>query len=179
MIGLGGVLAAWLYCVLDDRRWLWLGAVALVVLVGAGRPWKKDFAQYQEQIDRLDLNDRVRLHIRFIPDDEVSTFYAAADVVVLPYRRIYQSGVVLLAMSYGKAVLVSDLPGMTEIVTDGQNGYSTGDAKALGTSLVKILQSDTAREAAAGKGLDYVSTRHDWNQIGRATGDVYQSLLSS
>ena len=151
-----------------------------VVLVVAGRPWKNDFAQYQEQIDRLNLNDRVRLHIRFIPDDEVSTFYAAADVVVLPYRRIYQSGVVLLAMSYGKAVLVSDLPGMTEIVTGGQNGYTfpTGDAAALGTSLISILKNDEARDAAAKQGLDYVSTHHDWNQIGRATGDVYQSLLS-
>lgn len=153
-------------------------AIPEVVLVIAGRPWKNDFAAYQEQIDRLHLKDRVRLHIRFIPDDEVATFYAAADVVVLPYRRIYQSGVVLLAMSYGKAVLVSDLPGMTEIVTDQTNGYSfpTGDAAALGTSLIHILQNDSFREAAAMQGLDYVSTRHDWNQIGHATGEVYQSL---
>ncbi len=151
-----------------------------VVLLVAGRPWKNDFGQYQEILDRLELNDRVRLHIRFIPDDEVSTFYAAADVVVLPYRRIYQSGVVLLAMSYGKAVLVSDLPGMTEIVTDGINGYAfpSGDSQALGASLVHILKDDTGRAAAAKQGLDYVSTRHDWNQIGRQTGDVYQSMLS-
>ena len=156
------------------------GAVPEVVLLIAGRPWKNDFAQYQEQIDRLALGDRCRLHIRFIPDEEVSTFYAAADVVVLPYRRIYQSGVVLLAMSYGKAVLVSDLPGMTEIVTDGTNGYvfPSGDAAALARSLVHILQDDDGREKAAAQGREYVRTRHDWSRIGRETGDVYQSLLN-
>ncbi len=155
-------------------------AVPEVVLVVAGRPWKNDFAQYGEILDRLHLNDRVRLHIRFIPDDEVSTFYAAADVVVLPYRRIYQSGVVLLAMSYGKAVLVSDLPGMTEIVTDGTNGYAfpSGNSEALGRRLIESLQNDAARETAAKQGLDYVSTHHDWKEIGRQTGEVYQSLLS-
>ncbi len=155
-------------------------AVPEVVLLVAGRPWKNDFAQYQTILDRLNLNDRVRLHIRFIPDDEVSTFYAAADVVVLPYRRIYQSGVVLLAMSYGKAVLVSDLPGMTEIVTDEANGYvfPNGDTAALAQSLIGILSDDRGREQAAAQGLEYVRTRHDWNQIGRETGDVYQSLLS-
>jgi len=33
-------------------------------------------------------------------------YYAAADIVVLPYREVYQSGVVLMAMSYGRPVLV-------------------------------------------------------------------------
>ncbi len=156
------------------------GAVPGVVLLVAGRPWKNDFDKYQELIDRLEISGRCRLHIRFIPDDEVSTFYAAADVVVLPYRRIYQSGVVLLAMSYGKAVVVSDLPGMTEIVTEGVNGFvfPNGDTAALGQVLVRILQDDEGRERAAQRGLEYVRTRHDWNAIGRETGDVYQSLLA-
>ena len=156
------------------------GAVPEVVLLVAGRPWKNDFAQYEAIVERLALEKRCRLHIRFIPDDEISTFYAAADVVVLPYRRIYQSGVVLLAMSYGKAVLVSDLDGMTEIVTDKVNGFvfPAGDSAALGKALIGILTDDEGRESAAKRGYDYVRTRHDWDEIGRATGDLYQSLLA-
>lgn len=153
-------------------------SVPEVVLVIAGRPWKNDFSRYEQQIDRLGISERCRLHIRFIPDAEVGLFYAAADVVVLPYRHIYQSGVVLLAMSYGKAVLVSDLPGMTEIVTDQITGYvfSSGSTAALADALRRLLAADEARHMAAQRAFAYVQTHHDWARIAAQTGAVYASL---
>lgn len=148
------------------------------VLVIAGRPWKNDFSRYEAQIERLGIASSCRLHIRFIADGEVGLFYAAADVVVLPYRRIYQSGVLLLAMSYGKAVLVSDLAGMTEIVTEGDNGYvfPSGSSAAIGKALAHILSEDEERAHVAERALVYVQTRHDWTQLAAQTAAVYGSL---
>ena len=153
-------------------------SVPEAVLVIAGRPWKNDFTQYAQRIEELGIAGLCRLHIRFIPDAEVASFYAAADVVVLPYRHIYQSGVVLLAMSYGKAVLVSDLPGMTEIVTHGLNGYvfSSGSAAALADALTSLLNADEARHIAAQRGLSYIKTHHDWSRIALQTALVYKSV---
>lgn len=149
-----------------------------VVLVIAGRPWKNDFSRYEQQIKDLGMEPFCRLHIRFIPDAEVGLFYAAADVVVLPYRHIYQSGVVLLAMSYGKAVLVSDLSGMTEIVTDQVNGYvfSSGSTAALADALTRLLRAEEARQLAAEQAFAYVQTHHDWASIAAQTAAVYRSL---
>lgn len=153
-------------------------AVPDVVLVIAGRPWKNDFAQYQDQIEQQGISARCKLHIRFIPDSEVGLFYAAADVVVLPYRHIYQSGVVLLAMSYGRAVLVSDLPGMTEIVSDGDTGYifRSGSKAALADALTHLLSDDESRRRTAERGFRYVQTHHDWMRIAAQTAAVYAAL---
>ncbi len=153
-------------------------AVPDLILVIAGRPWKNDFSRYEEQIERLGIGASCRLHIRFIADQEVGLFYAAADVVVLPYRRIYQSGVLLLAMSYGRAVLVSDLPGMTEIVTEGDNGFvfASGSSQALAQTLTRVLTEENERVRAAERALEYVQTRHDWTHLATQTASVYASL---
>jgi glycosyltransferase involved in cell wall biosynthesis len=150
------------------------------LLVIAGRPWRTDFSRYAMLIDSMGVRDRCLVHLEYVPDDRVSQYYAAADVVVLPYRRIYQSGVILLAMGYGKAVIASDLPGMSEIIVDGNNGYlfSEGSKDALSKTLVSVLQSDREREEVGKRALKYVQQNHDWNQIGAKTNQLYQELLS-
>jgi len=72
-------------------------------LVIAGRVWKDDFAAYEKLICQLGVGDRVEARLRFRPEDEAALSFQAADVVVLPYRKIYQSGVLLMAMSFGCA----------------------------------------------------------------------------
>ena len=68
----------------------------------AGKVWKDDFSAYQNRIDELGINDNIRTDIKFIPDDYIKCYFNAADIVALPYRQIYQSGVVLLAAAYEK-----------------------------------------------------------------------------
>jgi D-inositol-3-phosphate glycosyltransferase len=151
------------------------------VFLIAGRPWRSDFSQYQNLIDELGISDLCMLHIGFIPNEDLERYYAAADIVVLPYRRIYQSGVVIMAMSSERCVVVSDLPGMTEIVTDGQNGYvfSRGSKDALAKQLIQVLKNDLGRKHAAEMALEYMQQHHDWEQIGKSTAEIYQSILSA
>lgn len=151
-----------------------------VLLLIAGRPWKTEFARYDALIDTLRIRERCNLNIGFISDADVATYYAAADVVALPYRRIYQSGVLLMAMTYGRAVVVSDLPGMTEMVTDGTNGYvfALNSKGTLAEALVRALKSDRERVEIGTRALQYVRVEHDWKRIGAATAQLYRSLIS-
>jgi len=151
-----------------------------VVLLIAGRPWKSDFARYDSLIDATGVRSRCHLHIDFIPDDDVANYYAAADVVALPYRRIYQSGVLMMAMTYGRAVVASDLPGMTEIVTDGMNGYvfSLGVKNSLARTLIRALQDNQERVEIGLRALEYVRRKHDWNDIGDVTAHLFRKLLA-
>lgn len=149
------------------------------VLLVAGKAWKDDLRRYRKQIEALGISESCVLHTRYIPDEEVAAYYAAADVVVLPYRRIYQSGVLLMAMSHGKPVVASDLPGMTEVVTDGVNGYlfAAGDAQALAARLAGVLGDDEELRRIAQRALRYVEEHHDWGRIGAMTVACYQSAL--
>ncbi len=155
------------------------GRIGPTKLVIAGKIWKDDFANYQNLIDENKLADVVKLHIRYIPDNEIATYYGAADVVVLPYRKIYQSGVLLMAMSYGIPVLASDLPGMREVITDGVNGFMfrSGDAHDLADRLIEVLSDAKGRERVKDFALKDMSLRFSWDAIGAQLADVYREAL--
>ena len=151
-----------------------------VLLLIAGRPWKTSFSRFDELIEKLNVRARCRLHIGFVPIDKVGDFYAAADLVALPYRRIYQSGVLLMAMTLARPVVVSDLAGMTEIVSDGENGYvfRQESKEGLAKVLVRALQDEAGSRLLTERALDYIREHHDWDQIGRSTAKLYQEVLS-
>lgn len=148
------------------------------VLLIAGKPWKTDFAKYQARIDELRINDACFAHIRYIHSEDVPLYYGAADLVVLPYRRIYQSGVVLMAMSYGKAVLASDIPGMLEVVCDGDTGFvfRAGDADDLAQRIDILFADSEASEDVARCGQRLMEEKYDWSVIGGQTKELYANL---
>jgi beta-1,4-mannosyltransferase len=61
---------------------------------------------------------RVRLELNFIPREQVAKYFKAADLVVLPYRHILNSGAALLALSFNRPVLVPDLGSMGDLRED-------------------------------------------------------------
>lgn len=80
------------------------------------------FQSYQDQIDRLGLGSRIHLFNHYIPDSDVSVYFSAADVAVLPYKSATQSGIVQIAYHYQLPVIVTAVGGLTEMVTDGVTG---------------------------------------------------------
>ena len=150
-----------------------------VLLLIAGKTWKIDFSLYQEMISELGIGDHCLIHGGFIPPEEAPFYFSAADLVVLPYRRIYQSGVLLMALSYGKAVLASDLEGMKEVITDGETGhlFSSGDADALKNRLIEVLADPAGLRLVAERSQGRIREDHDWGIIGRKTADCYRALL--
>ncbi len=161
-----------------------LPAVAAVFpglrLLVAGRPWKDDLARYRTLAAERGVESKVNFHAGFVADGDVPFYYQAADLVVLPYRRIYQSGVLLMAMSYARPVLVSDLPGMLDIVEDGRNGlvFRAGDAQHLAERLIQALSQPERLEALARAGQTTLRENHNWTHLGRLTRDIYHGLES-
>ena len=148
-------------------------------LLIAGKVWKDDFSKYKKIINENNLQNNVDIYIRYISDEDVATFYRAADIVILPYRRIYQSGVLLMAMSYGLPVLVSDLEGMTEIIQDNVNGFvfKTGDVKSLSMKLIDVLNDSGKLKLVASQGFKTVVKKHNWGMIGEKTIKLYREIL--
>ena len=57
----------------------------------------------------------VRFVERFVAEAEIPAFMRRADLVVLPYRDIEQSGVLYTALAFGSALVLSDVGGFPEI----------------------------------------------------------------
>ena len=149
-----------------------------VLLVIAGKPWENNFSAYQKIIDENNLSEYILLHAKFIPQEDVEHYYCASDLVVLPYKKIYQSGVLMMALSYERPVLVSDLPPLKEIISDNENGFlfKTENVSDLSAKLNSILGNEELMEQVKTKGTELINTKYDWGEIGRQTKQAYQSL---
>jgi glycosyltransferase involved in cell wall biosynthesis len=107
-----------------------------VHLLVAGEFWD-DEATYRQQISRLNLDEHVTIDNRYIPDEELSAYLQATDVVVLPYRTATQSAVVQLAFGHGRPVITTNVGGLAEVVDDGRTGLVVppDDPAALAAAL--------------------------------------------
>lgn len=148
------------------------------ILVIAGRPLKMGFEEYQERINELGIGPRCLIHARFIPDHDLPLYFQASDLICLPYRKIYQSDVVLMAMSYGKAVVTSDIPGMTAMIEDGRTGFlfRSGDSEDLARVVNLAIERPALREKAAIGGLNLMKKHYGWDAIGKTMANLYRSL---
>src|SRR5207244_6644981 len=68
------------------------------------------------------LQDRIITRIQFIPDNEVELYFKAADVLILPYTDISQSGVPFLAYSFGLPVIATDVGALRDDIIEGKTG---------------------------------------------------------
>jgi len=82
-----------------------------------------DREEYLSLIRELGIQDRVHVKDSYTPDKEVEKYFAAADLVVLPYISATQSGIVQIAFGFTRPVIVTAVGGLPDVVTDGQTGY--------------------------------------------------------
>ncbi|WP_427875740.1 glycosyltransferase [Flavobacterium sp. MMS24-S5] len=146
----------------------------------AGKVWKDELGKYQEIIKTLEIEDRIITDFRYIPDNEVVTFYQKADLVVLPYRNIYQSGVLLLTLSYGKPVLCSDLDPFKEIINHNENGFlfQTENAQDLAHKIREIISNKSNLMKVKNNADLIIRDNYNWIRIGQLTKKFYDLILS-
>jgi len=138
-----------------------------IVLIIAGKPWKDNFSHYQKIIDDLDLHGRVKSFIRYISDEEKDFFFKVSDALIIPYKVIYQSGVMLMGMSYGLPIIASDLQPIREIIETNKNGvlFKTGDEISLAKEINTLLKDKNLREKIGSEALRTVKEDHSWDKI--------------
>ena len=89
----------------------------------------------------------VRFVPRFVGDDEIPALFRRADIVVLPYREIDQSGVLYTALAFGKPLVLSRVGGFPEL-GDVARLVEPGDAASLATALNELV-ADRGRARTA------------------------------
>lgn len=149
-------------------------------LVVAGKAWKSDLDYYIDLIKDLDIQNYVRTDFRYIPDNQVAQFYINTDLVILPYTEIYQSGVILLTMSYGKPVLCSNLDAFKEIVIDGQTGFlfKNNDEVDLADKIINIYEHQETITRVINQADILMDTKYDWVEIGKNTIAFYYKSMN-
>ena len=157
--GLDVLLDAWRQAALDAELWI------------VGMP-RMDIAPL-----RAGAPPNVRWVPRFVPDREIAAYFRRADLVVLPYREIDQSGVLFTALAFAAPLVLSAVGGFPEVAADGAAALvAPGDANALGDELRRLLADDSARAALAAGARRVAEGRYSWDAIAAAHLALYETL---
>lgn len=107
-----------------------------------------DRQDYFDLIDQRGVKDNIEIHGGYIPDREVEKYFAASDLVVLPYESATQSGIVQIAFGFEKPVVVTNVGGLPDVVTDGKTGYvvESKDELALAEAIIAYYRDKKEEE---------------------------------
>jgi glycosyltransferase involved in cell wall biosynthesis len=132
--------------------------------------------EYVDLLERSCCRENILLIDGYVPDSEVEKYFAACDLVVLPYDSATQSGIVQIAYGFEKPVVATDVGGLAEVVADGKTGYIVPpkDPRNLASAVVKFF--------AEGKGPEFAghirkeSYKYSWSKMVDVIEDLYAQL---
>ena len=121
----------------------------------------------------------VRFVERFVTDPEVPAFFRRADVVVLPYREIDQSGVLYTALAFAKPLVLSRVGGFVEL--GERHGAARlvppGDPSSLAGALNGLLLDQEARGRLSAGAAAVAAGPYSWDAVAEQTLVLYRDLL--
>jgi glycosyltransferase involved in cell wall biosynthesis len=130
---------------------------------------------YLQSIADFNLNERVVLHTDFIPNEKVNQYFSAADLVVQPYKSATQSGVTQIGYHFEKAMLVTNVGGLSEIIPDQKIGYVVEpNEKAIADAIFDFYQNK--RQAAFEQNITEEKKKFSWANMVNAFLSVYNQI---
>jgi glycosyltransferase involved in cell wall biosynthesis len=135
---------------------------------------------YIDALNAHQLDTAAKFALKFIPSEVVSAYFAASDVVCLPYREASQSAVLLTAYRFARPVVVTNVGGLPETVEDGQNGFVVPpqNPPALAEAIGKLLADPALRERFGARSHELAQTRFGWDRAAALTLDIYKQVIA-
>src|SRR5438874_2109278 len=174
--GLEYLIAAFSELLTKDRTYR-------LVIVGNPKGPKDYWNQIHKTILRSGVEDRVIMKIEYVPDEATELYFKAADVSILPYAHVFQSGVLFLGYSFGLPAIAADVGNLQEEVIEGETGFvfKPQDSSDLASKIEKYFNNELFRnlEIRRARIKEYANERYSWSKVAAITTAVYSRLLTS
>jgi len=131
---------------------------------------------HQQLSKRASQDSRVRYHPGWVPTQEMQRYLKAADLIVLPYHAIWNSGAALLALSFNVPVVLPRSPAMLELRAQvGEQWVYLYDGQFSGDILDECVQWLRQRRPSSAPNLDPLT----WESIAARTVSFYRHVLEA
>ena len=151
-------------------------------IVGKPKGSETYWSQVRHRIASSGIADRIVEKIEYVSDEETELYFKAADVLVLPYTRIFQSGVLFLGYNFGLPVIAADVGNLKEEIVDGQTGlvFKAQNSSDLARKIEEYFESELFcnLETRRAQIKTYASERYSWAKVAAITMKGYTELLS-
>jgi glycosyltransferase involved in cell wall biosynthesis len=146
---------------------------AFLVVAGGGDRSQIELAE--QKLRQATRSHRAALRFGFVPDPDLASLINASDIVAFPYLHIYQSGALMLAMTYGKPVVASDIDGFRDYVGghDHARLVDTDSPETFAAALLDLIASPVMRQKMASSALQRCESDFSWERIAVQFQDLY------
>lgn len=151
------------------------------VLVVAGFPHSDfDVAGFRARAEALQVSDRVRLHPHYVDSSAVKGWMELADLIVFPYRDVFQSGALHVAQTFGVPIVATAVGAMPEVIRSGDSGIIVppNDRFALAGAIAGLLSDGEKSRAFARAAAHDAETTYSWRGVARTILAEYEAQLS-
>ena len=151
----------------------WNGVPGTLLIAGS----VKEAAYAEELRAQAQQTPSIQLHMHYVPDSQLSTWIGAADVLVLPYRKLLTSAVLMWALSYAKPVIVPDVPTVRELITEGETGFlfEPENVQSLHAALQRAAHQADLQQLA--QNAYELAAALPWEKSAAILHEVYRSIL--
>lgn len=134
----------------------------------------EDKQNYLDLISKYRVENVIDIYDGYIPDREVEKYFVASNLVVLPYESATQSGIVQIAYGFEKPVIVTNVGGLPDVVTDGKTGYvvEAQNPNKLAEAVVKYYENDMESEFI--EGVKDEAYRFSWDRMVEIIEKIFQ-----
>jgi D-inositol-3-phosphate glycosyltransferase len=151
-----------------------------LLIVGRVKNCDGYWKDVEDSISQRGLSGRVYKRTDYVPDQEVEIYFKACDLLVLPYKKIYQSGVLFLSYSFGVPVVATNVGALAESVLEGTTGYVSArdDPRDLASKISLFFQSKMYLDPEGTRKsiIQYVNESHSWNRVSDLVYQVYNRI---
>jgi D-inositol-3-phosphate glycosyltransferase len=151
-----------------------------LIIAGGVKECEDYWSRIRNTIASSGAGDRITQHIEFIPDENTELYFKAADVLILPYTHIFQSGVLFLGYGFGLPVIATEVGSLKDEIIEGRTGFTCHprDRAALANTIGTYFSSDLYKnlESRRQDVKEYTNDRYSWSSVAAITTNIYARL---
>lgn len=155
--------------------------VRLIIAGKVKRGYETYWRQIEELIIALQLDPFISKRIEHIPDDDVEVYFKAADVLIQPYKEIFQSGPLFMAYKFGLPVIATDVGSFRDDIIDGKTGFvcKPKDPQDLANKILLFFESELYKELPSKREeiAKFAMETYSWKNNALVLKELYRRML--